>query len=257
MDSPAVMKISFQDLTLHPTDADGKALYNNELKAATRCIRIFKLSVAINFSSKLYNQQNRPRSANQNMGDRSELSPSEVNFGTRTQLTNKSDLADPNDEEEYSRIRDNDSYFMLPLDLTILVGNKNDPKDDYLQKSKKFINIELNEPLILLANKIIMKYLTSLSQNFKVMQIVQKNLHLRPLDIPKNNEKVWWKYAISAVIEDLQRKNAIGLNSLWKRDNKRKYIDLWKRKQTIVIYTITSIVINMLWNRFMSHGFQV
>jgi len=87
----------------------------------------------------------------------------------------------------------------------------------------------------LMLNKDHMRFIMALSNHFKSMSIVQKNLHLRPTQPPRVQAKEWFIYAIRATLEDLKRervsdflKNPASLHKM------KKYIDLYKRQQTII-----------------------
>ena len=247
MGSPAVLKMSFQELILFPTDSEGNAAYNNELESSTRTIQIMRFYIAINFSEQIQSAKKRPttrRYATAFPKKNSEKASDEKNMfssdkSNRTATGNNDQNAEVlNNQkinEEYQKIRDNDYYFILPFDFTIKMGKNCDSTSENLHIPKTYLNIQLQESLILLVNKHITKYLTSLNQHFSVMKIVQKNLHLRPMQTPKENSGAWWRYAFQAIVEDHKRNTHAARNSAWRTMKMRKYIEFFKRKQTIVL----------------------
>ena len=67
-----------------------------------------------------------------------------------------------------------------------------------------------------------------------MMKIVQKNIHLRPIEPPKEKPKAWWTYAIKSVIEEKKRLKNLTKTSAKYFVSVRKYTDLYKRRQTLV-----------------------
>lgn len=246
MGTPSVMKIAFQQLILFPTDSEGNAAYNTDLGQYTRTIQIMRFYIAINFSNKDPTSKKKPGrryATSKYFSDTHHRSPSSglksspinIKAGVTDHTPKAEDDSDElRIEEEYQKIRDNDSYFILPLDFMMRIGKNQDASDANVNKPKSFMHIYLQESLIVFANKLLTKYITCLNQHVSVMKIVAKNLHLRPTQTPRENRVNWWKYAIQAVIEDLKRGQFVASNSIWKTLRNRKYIDFFKKKQDIV-----------------------
>jgi len=136
-------------------------------------------------------------------------------------------------EFEYRKLRENDVYLLYPLDMTIRLKKTGDQSKDFHTEPQELLWIETKDPIILMLNKDHMQFLGALSNHFKAMNLVHRNLHLRPNGAPKKMPKEWFIYAIKAVIEDKKRAKDFSKDpsSLIKM---KKYIDLYKRQQTIV-----------------------
>lgn len=257
MDSPAVMKISFQDLILFPTDSEGHATYNTDLDSYTRTIQVVRFYVAINFSNNKYKRKKLRHARTSPQLDPLKLNTHIKSSPARPEhpeiVDDDDEIGESNDEEEYRKIRDNDFYFILPMDLLAHIGKNDYSNHDGINKPKSYVHIHMQEPLIMLANKLLIKYITCLNHHFSMMKTVQKNLHLRPLVTPRENAVVWWVYAIKAVVEDLKRGSDLARSSVWKILRMRRYIDLYKRKQDIVALPF---VVEFLkrFNRCTCHG---
>lgn len=243
---PAVLKIGIQEIILFPTDREGNAMYNTEIDNYTRTIKIMKFSVAINVSNNP-KFKNKKTELHHSPTENSPSSPSKVNKSTKgssTKLkTPKSDIfhLDPifcgelDIEEEYIKICDNDSYFILPIDITLRMGKNFGVTHEVQNVPKAILHIELKDCLMILVNKPITKYIVMLNQYTNVMNVVQKNLHLRPVYTPSENKRAWWRYAIKSVVEEINRRKDFSAISAWKMNQMKKYIDLFKRNQNIVI----------------------
>jgi hypothetical protein len=81
-----------------------------------------------------------------------------------------------------------------------------------------------------------LKFISAFADHLELINIVRKNIHLRPHDPPKERPQAWWVYAISAVKDERKRLTTIIKSSAKNLLNMRKYIDLYKRKQTLVRY---------------------
>lgn len=136
-------------------------------------------------------------------------------------------------EAEYKKLRENDVYLLFPLDLTLRFREELDLSKDFENDPQKLVLVDVKEAIILMLNKDHMRFLGALNEHLRLMNIVQKNLHLRPIEPPKRRLKEWWKYAVRAVLEERKRQSDFSKDpgSLWKM---KKYIDLYKRQQNIV-----------------------
>ena len=137
-------------------------------------------------------------------------------------------------EFEYRKLRENDMYLLFPLDLTLRVKKHLDLSQDFDKEPKTLFWLEVKDAIIFMLNRDNMRFLTALNNHFKSMGIVHKNLHLRPTQPPKAQPKEWLIYAVRAVLEEKRRVSDFAKNpaSLHKM---KKYIDLYKRQQNIVI----------------------
>lgn len=242
MGFPSIMKMSFQTLTVYPTDKDGSVSFNTEYENANRCVQIFRFYIALNFSppeqkkEEFKKKENFRRSYNPNalneVSPSSKLEQYSPNGKESSQHHRHHDL---NIDQQYDKIKDCDSYFLFPMDVILKISTVQDTGPDFLKKPQNFINLQVLDPIILLINSQTTKYLTSLNNHLSIMQIVQKNLHLRPLETPSENYRAWWRYAIKAVREERKRSESLSQVSAQKLIKMRTYINLYKRKQTIVL----------------------
>jgi len=136
-------------------------------------------------------------------------------------------------EKEYIKLRENDTYLLFPIDATIKIKQYLDLSKDFSSTSQNSIWIETKKPLIFMLNKNHMRYLGSLNEHIRVMNIVKRNIHLRPSESPIENPLAWWIYAVKAINEEQRTIKSLTRNTanLLKM---RRYIDIYKRKQTIV-----------------------
>lgn len=141
-------------------------------------------------------------------------------------------------EGEYRKLKDHDTYLLFPFDAVIKIKTQLDLSKDFSIEPIRQIWLELKEPIVFVLNNDHVKYLASLNDHINLMRLVQKNIHLRPNEPPKEKPKSWWIYAIKAVTEERKRAGSLLKNSTKNLLNMRKYIDLYKRKQTIVKFFI-------------------
>lgn len=155
-------------------------------------------------------------------------------------------------EAEYKKLRENDVYLLFPLDLSIRIKTELDLSKDFENDPQKLVLVDVKESIILMLNKDHMRFLGALNEHLRLMNIVQKNLHLRPIEPPKRRLKEWWKYAVRAVLEERKRQSDFSKDpgSLMKM---KKYIDLYKRQQGIVRRILCII---MLIVRYLCRGFR-
>ncbi|KAM3144515.1 Vacuolar protein sorting-associated protein 13 [Paramecium bursaria] len=131
--------------------------------------------------------------------------------------------------------RKEDFYVLHPMDITIkLTINK---EADQLDKPIQDIQINIDSPIIFMMNKEQKNYLLKLNELLKNLEIIQDNFHLRPsMDIQQaKNYGEWWKYLINAVMQK-QKNHRLDLGySSRKLVLMKRYIQLYKRKQNIIL----------------------
>jgi len=256
LSSPSLAKLSIKELSVHTTDQNWIPGFNSDRKTEYREVSIIGLSITLNVNkseaaSNVANWFESDKATKQFRSGPSKtvinLTKSENNYKpennnykrSRTELlfqpmkrvqTNTQEV-----EFEYRKLRENDVYLLFPLDLTVRVKKHLDLSQDFDVDAKLLFWIEVKDAIILMLNKDHMRFIMALSNHFKSMSIVQKNLHLRPTQPPRVQAKEWFIYAIRATLEDLKRervsdflKNPASLHKM------KKYIDLYKRQQTII-----------------------
>lgn len=233
MGIPAVMKVHFKELTVYPTNRQGNVDYNSDSKHTNRCVQIFKFYVAINIGT----DPDQVDSAIHKLSKKNKKKPPKVSWYKKnlkiSPAREKRNL-ESEVSEEYKRIKDADSYVVFPFDAIVYIRTVLKKKHKSPEDPQIFIRIQIAEPLIFLVNSQTMRYIASLSNALTVMDVAQNNLHIRPLDLPRENPKGWWKYAIRAVVEDLDRKKSLTQVSIQKWNKMMKYIALYKKKQSMV-----------------------
>ncbi len=137
-------------------------------------------------------------------------------------------------EVECKKLRSQDSYLLFPVDINIRLKTetKIQKQTNPIQINSLFI--ETKEPIMFVINNTNLKFISAFADHLELINIVRKNIHLRPMEPPKEKPQAWWLYAISAVKEERKRLTTIIKSSAKNLLNMRKYIDLYKRKQTLV-----------------------
>lgn len=237
------MKICFKQLAVYPTDKEGNISQNSEYEQTNRCIQIFKLYVSLNFGpTEQYKEAIRKREKSSQSRTQQDNIPEDQ---SHKQLYYTSHHHEGDLEDEYHRIKDHNAYFLFPLDVIVSIQKVHDTNSSFLQKPQTFLKLKLVDPIILMLNNQFTKYLISLTQHMSAMQIVQKNLHIRPLETPKENVKAWWKYAIRAIREEKKRNESFSQASAQKLVKMRTYINLYKRKQNLVCHCLCFLYTNI------------
>ncbi|CAD8061056.1 unnamed protein product [Paramecium sonneborni] len=126
-----------------------------------------------------------------------------------------------------------EQQLLSPIDISIkLVINKN---QDELGKPIQNLTINIDTPIIFQLNKESKSYLLKLNEVLQNLEIVQDNFHFRPKCEVKNNYGEWWKYLINAVMQN-QKNHKLDLGYSSRRlVLMKRYIELYKRKQTIIL----------------------
>jgi hypothetical protein len=116
------------------------------------------------------------------------------------------------------------------MDLKLKIKTEKDKSDDFTQESLSSLKIEIYDPIVFVLNEDYVKFLSALKDHVTLIQIVQKNIHLRPSEPPKEKPKAWWIYAIKAASEERKRLELMIKSSTKNILNRKIYIDLYKRK---------------------------
>ncbi|CAK91760.1 unnamed protein product (macronuclear) [Paramecium tetraurelia] len=136
-------------------------------------------------------------------------------------------------EASYILSKKDVQMILMPIDIEIKYTlNKN-----YEQLTQPIMVLEalIKSPVIIQLNKEQKNYLIKLNEVLSCQEIIQDNFHLRPTKEIKNNYSDWWKYFINSIILK-QKSQKLDLSfSSKKLVSMKRYIQLYKRKQNIVL----------------------
>lgn len=249
MGHPTMIKVSFKELTVHTTDANHAPAFNSGSDLHYREINISEFSVTLNLNKKKSSTNVGAYHRKEHIGDSNSKSTMKITFnnvanqipvdqkaavkGNFRYSTDRNNL-----EDEYKKLREHETYLVFPFDAIVRIRTQLDLSKDFRHQPMMELTLKFKEPIVLVLNTDNMKYLSALIDNFETMKIIQKNIHLRPGDRPQrepnSNIKQWWKYFKNAIIEDKKSSGNLINTTKWKI-NMKKYIDLYKRRQEIVI----------------------
>lgn len=224
MNDASVMKISFKELSIYPTDKDGNVCYNSEYSRTNQCIQLVKFAVAVNVFSK--ELQNESEKDSRDPG-RSILSTEKGGNTTEKAKNSEYEL-----DKKYHRLKTFDSYLLAPTDMLLYLSTERDVHSTRFRKPQVSVKVHVPDPVILLLNNQTTAFLTAFANSMNMMKVVQKNLHLRPLETPTENVKGWWKYAIRSIREQKKKHPYATPEGMMRWGN---YKALYMRKQNIVL----------------------
>ena len=239
------MKISLQELTFYPTDETWFPSFDSKSKKQFREIVLIGFSITLNLNEKLkarctfdpvnhrFKKGFEPPKPATKTGITFKLDESHQEFNDKMHSNRiKKGLVEEDEllEREYHLLRQSDTYILFPIDIVIKNKIELDLSRDFSYDPQQSIMIEIKNPVIFMLNKNYMRYLGALNEHIRAMNIVKKNIHLRPTELPKENPIAWWVYAIKAVREERKSVSSLAKNTanLLKM---RRYINLYKRKQ--------------------------
>ena len=241
MNEPSIMKIAFQQLLFYPTTASG-VYSTSKVEGDNNCTRssmqIFKFYIALNFvdyKTHRHKKQSEPELSNRNNNLSAEGESVSTPRPEKKETTAKDYYwSDSNIDSEYKYLRQHDSYFVFPIDLLMQVQINNDLKADLTTTPRVDCQLQLLDPVTFLISAETTKYIASLLNQAKIMKIIQRNLHLRPLVSPMHNHLGWWKYAIQAVFDEQKRTQSYSQVSTSRLLKIKDYLKLYKRYQNLV-----------------------
>ena len=219
MNSPVVLKISFNYLKLSP-NAGGGGSVKKDSNRVHRSLDISRLSVAVNFLNASQSKKEPENSQKYNEAD--------SNAHQQHQL-----------EKDYQSLCSENSYFLFPLNIRMDIqtpGKKN------VENVEPTIDFSLDEPIILNINNPLTRYFTSLNQHVTIMKVVKDNLqHICSMlpYLPKLNITQFL-----ARLQEKAKEDDDMERSLLEKEKYNKvsdYIKLYKRKQKLVSYQPSSI----------------
>ncbi|CAD8151455.1 unnamed protein product [Paramecium octaurelia] len=126
-----------------------------------------------------------------------------------------------------------EQHLLSSIDITVkLTMYKN---QEELSQPIQSIEVTVDNPIIFQINKESKNYLVKLNEVLQNLEIVQDNFHFRPKCEVKANYSEWWKYLINAVMQN-QKNHKLDLGYSSRRlVLMKRYIELYKRKQTIIL----------------------
>lgn len=236
----SIAKVSFEELSVVTTNEKWEPAFNSQPELHFRQVKLTGFSINLNinknFEDNAYNSPSK-KARNIKLSYPSFLK-NQLSYDKKINARMKSKyFYDEREalESEYKRLRENDTYLLFPIDINLRIKTQVDTSREITPDIQRTVWIELNDPVIFVLNNDYVKYLSALADHIEFMKIVQKNIHLRPSEPPKEKPKAWWVYAIRSVTEERKRLGTMLKNSTKNLLNMRKYLDLYKRKQTIVI----------------------
>lgn len=234
---PSIAKVNVQEINIHSTDENWFPTFSSDKKKQYRQIFINGFSVTLNINKDYQNVICYDKNAK--FEKEFLLKKCETGRQSQSQTISESETGDRNDqldidmEKEYHRLRKLETYLLAPMDVTIKTKQELDLSRDFSLVPQTSIFVDIKEPFIFILNKSHMQYLGSLNEHLRMMNIVSQNIHLRPSESPLENPFAWWVYAFNAIIEERKKVKSLSTNAsnLLKM---RRYIDIYKRNQTIV-----------------------
>ncbi|CAD8117933.1 unnamed protein product [Paramecium sonneborni] len=127
-----------------------------------------------------------------------------------------------------------DQMILTPIDIEIkYMINRN---YEQLTQPIQILQILIKSPIIIQLNKNQKDYLIKLNETLQCQEVIQDNFHLRPIkEIQKASYSEWWKYLIKSTILKQKIKKLDLSYSSKKLVLMKRYIELYKRKQTIIL----------------------
>jgi len=238
-----LIKVSFRELNIHTTDEQGFPTFNSASNLHFREINLTGFSITLNLNKQAQQQQ---AFSGFRRDDRKKTTTKLTYANIMTHIpSDRKNMVKTSKgryvyderealEGEYRKLKEHDTYLLFPFDAMIKIKTQLDLSKDFSVEPIRQVWIEFKDPIIFVLNHDHVKYLAALNDHINLMRIVQKNIHLRPTEPPKEKPYAWWVYAIKAVTEERKRTGSLLKNSTRNLLNMRKYIDLYKRKQTIV-----------------------
>ncbi|CAD8184925.1 unnamed protein product [Paramecium pentaurelia] len=126
-----------------------------------------------------------------------------------------------------------EQHLLNPIDIIVkLTMYKN---QEELSQPIQSVEVTIDNPIIFQINKESKNYILKLNEVLQNLEIVQDNFHFRPKCEVKANYSEWWKYLINAVMQN-QKNHKLDLGYSSRRlVLMKRYIELYKRKQTIIL----------------------
>lgn len=228
---PGYVKISFQELNIHTTNRDWFPAYTSESDVHYREINFIGLSITLNIAKSVPYGSFPLKTPLETTA--SPLVPTYLPRKSLVRITQTPQPPkDMSEDSEDKSSQQNNSYLLFPLNLNVKIKQMLNLTGDVSEEPEKSVWIELKDPMTIIINKNQIQFLRALNEHVSSLNVVQKNIHLRPTQHPKENPKAWWKYAYKALLEsktmDKLFNNPISVVKM------RKYIHLYKIKQNIV-----------------------
>lgn len=255
-DTSSLVKIKLKELNIRTTDENWIPSFNSKADKQFKEIILSQLAVTLTTNNRAAIVMHREKFEKEFLYRMPSLVPQNLQkissdiFNAKVQarvqkLHNYIQDEEEFIEREYRKIKEKGIYIVFPINATVRIKKQLDLSRDFSYEPQKSISIEVSEPIILMLNKDHMKYLGALNEHLRIMHIIQKNIHLRPNQSPRENPVAWWLYAIKAVTEE--RKRVISMKkTIANMQKMKKYIDLYKRKQNIVNKNTNIIFFNNL-----------
>lgn len=238
---PGYVRLSFIELNVHTTDSNWFPTFHSARNVHFREINLTGFSITLNVDKNVDAEQYFARTTIPD--DRPKRSTILIKQQKRSRAKSRiqkfEEVKEIKDEDErllpdrFKEETEANTCLLFPISVTIQIKSMKNLYEDFNKEPQQFISIDVKDPVTILLNKEQIRFLKALNNHLASLSIVQKNIHLRPLQSPKQNPRAWWKYACRATVEES------GRNSLYKNSlailRMRRYINLYKSKQNLVL----------------------
>lgn len=250
METESIIKLNFSNFEIFSTDQAGNqnityssdSLQHKKIKIDGFAISLLTSNdLKMNDSSikiKKAPESNKSVITNQNM----DFSPKNASNVNTTTIRKKPGvhidfLREEYTEKTYKLLKEFKSvpYLIRPLDIRLQIQIKTKKNSANSEPKMKFW-LKFKTPLMIILNKQQKEYLTNMGKHLKSLEMIRSNLHIRPTVLFRNNRLEWFRYAVKAVIEQNKKLKLNFKKSSQKLSLQNKYINLYKKKQKIVIY---------------------
>eukprot|EP01017_Pseudomicrothorax_dubius_P006712 TRINITY_DN11974_c0_g1_i1.p1 TRINITY_DN11974_c0_g1~~TRINITY_DN11974_c0_g1_i1.p1 ORF type:complete len:839 (+),score=179.27 TRINITY_DN11974_c0_g1_i1:29-2545(+) len=243
---PAVLRLRLGELLAVSTDETWHMNFNPDAKMLFKLVSISKLSLSISYLDKSNNFPTSNPISSLHRGstiNMSKIPLSEMRNKSRTvkeeskskQFSRMQDYRDF--EAKLAQLKDQDEVILHPVDFAVRISMLKDPSHalEEPRLPQKRVEVELPAPLTFVLNNVQLAYLRNIGTTMSALQLIQRNLHLRPtVPCGKDTARHWWRYAVRAVQEETRQVKYDLMTSVRRTLQMRRYIELYKRTQEMI-----------------------
>lgn len=235
MGRESVSRFFFQKLDILSTDDKWNVNFNSNKEKMQKLLNLENFSLSLMNTKDLKNAE--VKNGNYFSGLNFNLeSYSQINTSLQKSKIQIDFLNQEYSEKIYKKLKNklNNIYLLQPCNLTIKLQQKFKEHVANAEKTNFDIKIDFHQPLIFIFNKNQIEYLNKIEKHLKAMEIIRNNLHIRPTTPLRTSQLDWFRYAIKAVIDQNRKLKLDIQKSTYKLFMRKRYINLYKRKQRIV-----------------------
>lgn len=235
MGRESVFKFFFEKLDILSTDEKWSINFNSNKEKIQKLLNLENFSLSLMNTKDLKNTEmksgNLFSNFNFNMDSYSQINASMQKSKIQTDFLNQE-----YSEKIYKKLKNklNNIYLLQPCNLAIKFQQAFKDQLDNVEKTYLDIKIDFHQPLIFIFNKNQIEYLDKIEKHLKAMEIIRNNLHIRPTTPLRTSRLDWFRYAIKAVIDQNRKLKLDIQKSTYKLFLRKRYINLYKRRQRIV-----------------------